>query len=119
MSFSSPVEILQRFWGHPAFRPKQEDIVLSVINGNDTLALLPTGGGKSVCFQVPALCLEGVCIVVSPLMALMYDQVNNLKSSECFNFNTLAISIINSAAVVFSLIFTQSFLCGQIIIILK
>ncbi len=80
MSFSSPVEILQRFWGHPAFRPKQEDIVLSVINGNDTLALLPTGGGKSVCFQVPALCLEGVCIVVSPLMALMYDQVNNLKS---------------------------------------
>ena len=80
MSFSSPVEILQRFWGHPAFRPKQEDIVLSVINGNDTLALLPTGGGKSVCFQVPALCLEGVCVVVSPLMALMYDQVNNLKS---------------------------------------
>jgi ATP-dependent DNA helicase RecQ len=80
MSFTPPLDILQRYWGHSAFRLKQEEIVTSVINGNDTLALLPTGGGKSICFQVPALCLEGVCLVVSPLMALMYDQVNNLKS---------------------------------------
>lgn len=80
MSTLQPLEILKRYWGHSAFRPKQEDIVLSVINGNDTLALLPTGGGKSVCFQVPALALPGMCLVVSPLLSLMHDQVNNLIS---------------------------------------
>lgn len=74
-----PIEILQRFWGHSAFRPKQEEIVTSILNGNDTLALLPTGGGKSVCFQVPALCMEGMCVVISPLLALMEDQVKNLQ----------------------------------------
>jgi ATP-dependent DNA helicase RecQ len=79
VSIVTPLEILNRYWGHAAFRPRQEEIVLSVLNGNDTLALLPTGGGKSVCFQVPALCMEGVCLVVSPLMALMYDQVANLR----------------------------------------
>lgn len=74
------IEILQKYWGHQAFRPLQQDIIASVLEGKDSLALLPTGGGKSICFQVPALVKEGICIVVSPLIALMKDQVENLKS---------------------------------------
>jgi len=74
----SPLEILQKYWGYQSFRPLQEDIVRSALDGRDTLALLPTGGGKSICFQVPALCREGICLVVSPLIALMKDQVHNL-----------------------------------------
>jgi ATP-dependent DNA helicase RecQ len=75
----TPVSILQQYWKHSQFRPMQEDIVKSVLNGVDTLALLPTGGGKSVCFQVPALLLDGLCIVITPLIALMKDQVEQLK----------------------------------------
>jgi len=72
-------EILKKYWGFEEFRPLQEDIINAVLEGKDCLALLPTGGGKSVCFQVPALAKEGLCLVVSPLIALMKDQVENLK----------------------------------------
>jgi ATP-dependent DNA helicase RecQ len=72
-------EILNRVWGYGSFRPMQEDIVDAAIYGKDVLALLPTGGGKSICFQVPGLARDGICIVISPLIALMEDQVQQLQ----------------------------------------
>ncbi len=72
-------EILLKYWGHSSFRPLQEEIILDVIEGQDSLVLLPTGGGKSICFQVPGLIRDGITIVISPLIALMQDQVQNLK----------------------------------------
>jgi ATP-dependent DNA helicase RecQ len=73
------LHVLRQTWGHAAFRPGQEDIIRHVLAGHDALALLPTGGGKSICFQVPALARPGLCLVVSPLIALMRDQVENLR----------------------------------------
>jgi ATP-dependent DNA helicase RecQ len=76
------LKILKENWGYDAFRPLQEDIILSVLDGKDCLALLPTGGGKSICFQVPAIAKEGICLVITPLIALMKDQVENLNKKN-------------------------------------
>jgi len=73
-------EILQRYWRYESFRPLQEDIIQSVLDGKDTLGLMPTGGGKSLTFQVPALATDGICLVITPLIALMKDQVDALRS---------------------------------------
>lgn len=86
-------DILKKYWGFDSFRKNQDEIVSSAINGHDTLALLPTGGGKSICFQVPGLARDGICLVISPLIALMQDQVKNLKEK---GINAYAINSGNS-----------------------
>ena len=85
----SPKEILKQYWGYDSFRSKQEDAIHSILDAKDTLTLLPTGGGKSICFQVPALMMDGICVVISPLIALMNDQVTALKAK---NIRALAIT---------------------------
>ena len=77
-----PLDILKKYWQHDAFRPFQQDIINTVLAGDDAFALLPTGGGKSVCFQVPTLIKPGICLVISPLIALMKDQVQNLQKKD-------------------------------------
>jgi len=82
MEFEECRKILARYWGYTTFRPLQEEIIRSVIAGNDTLGLMPTGGGKSVTFQVPGIAMEGICLVITPLIALMKEQVAKLNSKE-------------------------------------
>jgi len=76
----NPIDILIKYWGHTHFRLKQEEIIREIIDGNDTLALLPTAGGKSICYQIPAILKEGLCLVISPLISLMHDQIRHLES---------------------------------------
>ena len=75
----TPLEALKTYWGYDSFRPMQERIINEALSGRDILAIMPTGGGKSVCFQVPGMLKEGISIVVTPLIALMKDQVLNLE----------------------------------------
>jgi ATP-dependent DNA helicase RecQ len=79
-------KILKEYWSHDSFRPLQQEVIESVLEGRDTLALMPTGGGKSICYQVPALAKEGLCLVISPLIALLKDQVENLRRKNITAF---------------------------------
>lgn len=102
---ATPEEILKKYWGYNAFRPLQSEIIEAVIQGKDCLALLPTGGGKSICFQVPAMARDGLCLVISPLIALMNDQVQNLTArgipalaiSSILNFGEVNKTLKNAA----------------------
>ena len=71
---------MKKYWGYTTFRPKQEEIISSALDGKDVLAILPTGGGKSLCFQLPAMMRDGLAVVVSPLISLIRDQVQNLRA---------------------------------------
>ena len=81
-TYSSPQEILKTYWGYDHFRPQQLEVIETVLAGKDVLTLLPTGAGKSICYQIPVLCKKGIGIVISPLIALMQDQVKDLKAKN-------------------------------------
>src|SRR5690554_3907109 len=87
---TKPLELLQRVFGYDRFHPQQERVITHVLSGKDALVLMPTGGGKSICFQIPALCLDGLTLVVSPLVSLQRDQVEALKA------NGVAAAVLNS-----------------------
>ena len=97
--------LLKKHWGFDQFRGLQEDIILSILNKNDTLGLMPTGSGKSICFQIPSLVLGGTTLVISPLIALMNDQVQNLKKkgfsaisiSAAMHYNEIDVAMNNAA----------------------
>ena len=108
------LDILKQYWRHDAFRPQQEEIIQSILDGKDTLALLPTGGGKSICFQVPAMVNEGICLVISPLIALMKDQVETLKRK-----GILALSIYSGMSFPEVKKTLQNAIIGLVIIILS
>lgn len=101
----TPKELLKKYWNYSDFRKGQEEVIGSLLKGNDTLAVMPTGGGKSVCFQITSLALPGICLVITPLIALMKDQVANLKEKGIFalaihsgmNFREVKISLENAA----------------------
>lgn len=96
----SPIDILKKYWGYDNFRPLQEEIIQSVLSGNDTLGLMPTGGGKSITFQVPGLILDGLTLVVTPIISLMKDQVDNLlarRIKACYLYAGLSFTEIKKA----------------------
>ena len=76
--YLSPEQCLEQYWGYKSFRSPQESIIEALLNRRDVLSVLPTGSGKSLCYQIPGLILPGICVIISPLVALMEDQVNDL-----------------------------------------